>query len=375
MFSLQSVYPLPKMLVLILCISAPCWSQSSASSSSACSSSSAASNGTTTPALQCTVNSSQPWEQGYNATVEVTNISPSPLEAWQVYLQMAQGHTINHYWNAEVAPGNGTATASNAHWNGQLQPGQSTSFGILGSHPGEYIAPLCSVSPLPQAELNVQSHGTTIKASAIGTDANLAYNIDFGDGASIPSATAWHTYAAAGQYDITLTASDGEQQSSQTQTITVMNSGNDNSPPVAKLFYDVSSGNVSIASGLSYDPDGDPLTKTSSHTQSNGYRTQVLTVFDGELGDTTAAYISTRCDSYYHASIELAYDYTIADQTLAVDARNSVGAHLVWDFGDGHQSTDVVTQHNYNEPGDYQVSLSVYGIPHREVQSFNVHID
>ena len=30
-----------------------------------------------------------------------------------------------------------------------------------------------------------------------------------------------------------------------------------------------------------------------------------------------------------------------------------------WDFGDGNSSTDVITQHKYESPGDYTITLTV----------------
>lgn len=372
-------YPSPliksrHILTLLLLTAVPCWAQSTASSSSACSSSSAASSTSRPAVLQCTVHSTQPWDQGFNATVDVTNSSAQALDSWEVYLRLEEGHGINHHWNSVITSSNGVATAHNAHWNGSLQPGQTTSFGILGNHPGAYIEPACSVSPLPQANLTLQTYGLTVKASSLATAEKSTHQINFGDGTIFTASNAWHTYTAPGDYDITLTVSDGERQSSQTQTITVSDNNNDNHAPVAKLFYDVSAGNVSIASGLSYDPDGDTLTKERSRTQGDNYRIEVLTVFDGELGDTTSAYISTDCNSFYHASINADYTYSLNDHTLTVDARNSNGATLIWDFGDGSQSSNVITQHTYSEPGDYEVALTVSGYPHRETKYFNVTV-
>ena len=364
------------LLIPLAIICTPCAAQAASSSSSSCSSSSAPSQSGVTPALQCTVHSIQPWAQGYNANIDITNIGTQAIDSWEVYLRLAQGHSVNHHWNSVVEPGNGgVVTVKNAHWNGSLLPGQTTNIGILGAHPGTYIEPLCSITPLPQANLTVQAHGLTVQASSSETlNPGYTYTLNFGDGHTISHPNAWHTYDAPGEYEITLTVSDGEQQSTKAQTIVVTDSNSSNNPPVADIFYDVSDGHVSIANGLSYDPDGDTLTKESSHTLGDGYRLEVLTVFDGELGDTTSAYIATGCGYYYHEAPTADYSYSLTGRTLTVDARNSRGAYLLWEFGDGSQSSDVVTHHSFAEPGTYEVTLAVYGYPNRKVEYFNVTV-
>jgi cellulase/cellobiase CelA1 len=95
-------------VLLALLASSTCYAQSSSSSSavssssssstsSSCYGSSSSSSSSSSGALLCTVNSNQPWGQGYHAMVDVTNTSDQPMSEWQVYLGLADGHTVGHY--------------------------------------------------------------------------------------------------------------------------------------------------------------------------------------------------------------------------------------------------------------------------------------
>ena len=49
---------------------------------------------------------------------------------------------------------------------------------------------------------------------------------------------------------------------------------------------------------------------------------------------------------------------TVSFSDLSTDANNNINSYS-WDFGDGNASGDANPQHNYAEPGSYQVSLTV----------------
>jgi PKD repeat protein len=50
--------------------------------------------------------------------------------------------------------------------------------------------------------------------------------------------------------------------------------------------------------------------------------------------------------------------YILFDSTASID--NHKVEDVLWDFGDGTQSTEWKAYHKYSEPGDYTVSLAVY---------------
>jgi PKD repeat protein len=87
----------------------------------------------------------------------------------------------------------------------------------------------------------------------------LTYSWSFGDGGVGAGVAPSHTYAAAGDYAVTLTVNDGYADSAPSATtahVTV------NGQPVADPGgpYDQESLTVSFDGTASYDPDGDPLT-------------------------------------------------------------------------------------------------------------------
>jgi PKD repeat protein len=253
-------------------------------------------------------------------------------------------------------------------------------FGILGSHPGAFVEPTCSYSPAPVADFQVEVHGPTVSVYATqptppGTQ--WRYRIDFGDGSNIPHSKAWHTYDAPGEYAITVTVTDGAQQSVSSQSVVVKEHSGGNHAPVARIWVDVPYGSSpNVSNGLSYDEDGDTLTQSWHHVRSgtSTWATSVLTVFDGELGDTTARSYPNGCNSSYHQYPTAAFTHRIEGMTLYVDARDSQGTSLEWSFGDGATSTSIITSHTYSEPGEYTISLRTYGYPHSDYTEATVVI-
>ncbi|WP_347332124.1 PKD domain-containing protein [Marinimicrobium locisalis] len=117
-------------------------------------------------------------------------------------------------------------------------------------------------------------------------------------------------------------------------------------------FYTVGSSSSSSSSRYS---------NSSSSFQSEVLN-KVLTVYDGELGDTSQA---------SGVSFEGHLDFAGTPRplfrkrglTLYVNAGYSTRTNFLrWDFGDGSDSNDPVTSHTYAEPGVYEVTLSTTGV-------------
>ncbi|OHU85372.1 MULTISPECIES: S8 family serine peptidase [Pseudoalteromonas] len=105
-------------------------------------------------------------------------------------------------------------------------PGRDTSYGhgiVQAKAAYDYIAQNgCSGDPQPGpiASFSYSVNGKTVKFTNTSKDAR-SYSWQFGDGASSTEASPSHTYAAAGNYQVTLTAKDGEKSNSVTKTVTI----------------------------------------------------------------------------------------------------------------------------------------------------------
>lgn len=72
------------------------------------------------------------WNNGFTASVRVTNDTSSAVNGWSVNWQYSGDNRIVNSWNANFS-GSNPYTASNLSWNGNLQPGQSAEFGFQGT--------------------------------------------------------------------------------------------------------------------------------------------------------------------------------------------------------------------------------------------------
>lgn len=341
------------------------------SSSSSCANYSSSSSSAATSTLSCALSDSSSWGGSYQANFTVTNNGNSAIDHWDVALQLAEGQSITSSWNVSLTGSSGTVAATNLSWNGSLQPGQSASFGIQGAQPGTFVKPQCFAgkgpNQAPIASLVIQAHGPTVFIDGSGsTDPNgdsLRYSIDFGDGKTLSGPSAWHTYHQAGDYKVTLSLSDGELSATKTQIVSATEYLGGNHAPVAMITMAGSNGSTSTSTSGSYDEDGDLLTKSFYTINNPGTRTQVVTVFDGELGDTAQASATTACGSYSDPMAYAAIRFLVNGQNLYVDPRDSSNATgFNWNFGDGNTTITPAGYHTYTEPGQYSLSLLAHGM-------------
>lgn len=75
---------------------------------------------------------SNEWNNGFTATLRITNTSSSPINGWTVNWSYSDGSRITNSWNA-VFSGNNPYSASNLNWNGTIPPGQSVEIGFQGN--------------------------------------------------------------------------------------------------------------------------------------------------------------------------------------------------------------------------------------------------
>jgi len=213
------------------------------------------------------------------------------------------------------------------------------------------------------------------------------YYWDFGDGSpgsdgATPTTT--HLYANAGEYDVTLTVTDGDSQGDTDITTATIAVGNvaptaDAGPPVI--------GNVGVqvvfSGGNSVDPDGnivlhewdfgDGNTGTGA-TPGNTYATPgdysvTLVVTDDDPispaqdSDTTTASIGDGANlpptadpgGRYSGDEGLPVDF---DGSASSDPDGTIVLHE-WDFGDGNTGTGATPSNTYTLADNYLVTLKV----------------
>ncbi|HEY8940321.1 MAG TPA: glycoside hydrolase family 6 protein [Cellvibrio sp.] len=241
-----------------------------------------------------------------------------------------------------------------------------------------------AVNEAPVANVAITATGPTIhvngRASTDAENDNLTYVIDFGDGSSIRYPEAWHTYPESGTYTVTLTVSDGINTTSTTDIVEAQATA-ENNAPIARLSVARSGLNIVAFGSTSFDSDGDSLSYfwDFGNGDGPGDSTQVfndcdadtsiatprvitLTVFDGELADTTQASFEQPCGVFEQKITVAEFNWRVQGNTVYVDGRASSDAvYLAWDFGDGSNASGLINSHTYGEPGTYTVTLTAYG--------------
>ncbi|MES2822504.1 MAG: cellulose binding domain-containing protein [Pseudomonadota bacterium] len=98
--------------------------------------SSTASSATGLAQAACRIRINSEWGQGFNADVEIENLSAQAIAGWQVQVQFLQSYSIVNAWNA-ITSSSSTAgfSARNYDWNGNIAPGQKVSFGFQANKP------------------------------------------------------------------------------------------------------------------------------------------------------------------------------------------------------------------------------------------------
>ncbi|MES9991383.1 MAG: PKD domain-containing protein [Candidatus Thiodiazotropha sp.] len=206
------------------------------------------------------------------------------------------------------------------------------------------------------------------------------YLWDLGDGNSRNGAVVTHTYTDSGAYDVTLTVTDDDGDSTTATTSAIIGSGNQ--PPVANAngpyTGDVGetiqfSGNGSAdadGSIVSYDwtfgdgTSGVGLSPTHTYTSPGTYNV-TLTVTDNNNAvdsDDTSVSIepgnqppTANPSGPYAANVG---EELLFDGTASSDADGDIISYE-WDFGDGTTATGATPSHTYLAAGSYNVTLTV----------------
>ena len=80
----------------------------------------------------CEYQISNQWNDGFTATIKITNKNASAINGWSVNWQYSGDNRIANSWNANLS-GNNPYTTTNLSWNATIEPNQSVEFGVQGS--------------------------------------------------------------------------------------------------------------------------------------------------------------------------------------------------------------------------------------------------
>lgn len=75
---------------------------------------------------------SNQWNDGFTASIRITNTGSAPINGWNVSWQYSGDNRLANGWNANYT-GDNPYSAANLSWNGSIQPDQSVEVGLQGT--------------------------------------------------------------------------------------------------------------------------------------------------------------------------------------------------------------------------------------------------
>jgi PKD repeat protein len=212
--------------------------------------------------------------------------------------------------------------------------------------------------------------GQAVQFTDTSTGSPTSWQWNFGDSYYLSSKNPSHTYATAGSYTVTLTATNSIASKSTSQTINVLSASTltasftySPSSPVAGQavqFTDTSTGNPT--SWLWNFGDSYYLSsKNPSHTYAAaGSYTVTLTVANSSGSKSVSQTINVLPDSTLTAAFTYSPSSPAAGQAVQF-TDTSIGSPTswLWNFGDNTTSTSQNPSHTYAAEGSYWVNLRI----------------
>jgi PKD repeat protein len=246
-----------------------------------------------------------------------------------------------------------TLTATNEYES----DGYSESFVVIV----RLVAGFTSNTPVLLGELSSFTNTTT----GPGT---ITYSWDFGDGSDpVTDENPTHTYAAAGTYTVTLTATnehESDEYSESFDVIVRLAAGFTSNSPVLvgelSTFTNTTSGPGTITYSWDFGDGSDPVTdENPSHTYAaSGTYTVTLTATNQYESDE----FSDSFDVLVHIVAGFTSNSPVGLGELSVFTNTTTGPGTLtysWDFGDGSDPvTDANPTHVYSTGGTFTVTLT-----------------
>lgn len=217
-----------------------------------------------------------------------------------------------------------------------------------------------SLGDAPVAEFQAQTDGLRALFTDMSTGKPTSWRWDFGDGATSTVQNPSHTYAKAGTYNVSLTASNAAGSSNKTKFVTVSLGD----PPTANFDFQVNGLNAVFVDSSTGKPTnwswdfGDGTgsnAQNPSHTYAQaGTYTVVLTASNAGGSSTKTKLVTVSLGDPPKADFE----FQVNGLTAAfVDRSTGAPTAWSWTFGDGSGSSAQNPSHTYAQPGTYTVTL------------------
>lgn len=231
----------------------------------------------------------------------------------------------------------------------------------VGSN-GQICQSLVLVYP-PVANFSYVSNGTSLSFQDLSTNTPTSWFWSFGDGSTSTLQHPAHSFAAAGVYEVCLTASNLVGINTYCQNIVV------GTLPVADFSFQSNGYTVSFSDLSTQLPtdwlwdfgDGSPFSSVQNpaHTYAAAGSYTVCLVASNALGSSAAT-----CKEVTVVVVPVAaFDFsTIALEASFSDASTNQPTSWAWDFGDGQNSQVQNPVHVYATSGTYSVCLTVGNI-------------
>ncbi len=208
--------------------------------------------------------------------------------------------------------------------------------------------------------------GQDVQFSNASTGSITSYSWNFGDGSSSTLKDPVHKYGSAGNFSVTLTATNAKGSKSKSQTITInqLLSPSFSYSPVSPYagqtvqFTDSSSGNPTSWSWDFGDGSTSSLQNPTHAYSSAGTYTVTLTASNNLETKTASKTINVK------AVIQADFTYSPANPTAGTQIQftdKSTGniTSWSWQFGDGGTSSQKNPTKTYSTAGSYNVKLTV----------------
>jgi PKD repeat protein len=245
------------------------------------------------------------------------------------------------------------------------------------------ISVVPSVNTRPSALPDPTDAGlpTTFDPGIMGGTSNRTFAWSFGDGATSSSMSPVHTYAAAGNYPVTVWANDtggGSSRSSFPETVdpalAVSVSASPSSPSLGEIvnFSAKASGGTpgyTYAWAFGDGGTGGNLKNISHIFTTNGPFSADVRVTDLVGGTVTG---SINLTVALNLSVEGSWRLGATPLPVAFSSRVSGGMpgySYAWSFGDGGTSTAPAPSHTYNASGAYEAILVVTDAAGKQAQA------